>query len=68
MCVVLDCGRFDFILGVDYLRTLGPTMWDFVAMEMSFWLEGRRVLCWSVHSTDAAATEQHLAALSADAQ
>jgi len=67
-CVGLDLGCFDFILGVDYLRTLGPILWDFEAMTLSFWREGRRVLWQGVRSLDAAAPQQHLAALSADAQ
>jgi len=67
-CVGLDLGCFDFILGVDYLRTLGPILWDFEAMTLSFWREGRRVLWQGVRSLDAAAPQQHLAALSADTQ
>ena len=35
-CVALDLGGFDLILGVDYLRTLGPILWDFGAMTMAF--------------------------------
>ncbi|XP_066384555.1 uncharacterized protein [Miscanthus floridulus] len=67
-CVGLDLGCFDFILGVDYLRTLGPILWDFEAMMLSFWHEGRRVLWQGVRTTDAVVPQQHLAALSTDAQ
>ena len=44
-CVDLKLGCFDYILGVDYLRTLGAILWDFEAMTMAFWRDGRRV-CW----------------------
>ena len=43
MCVGIDLGCFDFILGVDFLRTLGPILWDFDALIMTFWRLGRRV-------------------------
>jgi len=43
-CVGLDLGCFDFILGVDFLRTLGPILWDFAAMTMAFWCGDRHVL------------------------
>jgi predicted aspartyl protease len=36
-CVGLDLDGFDFILGADYLKTLGPILWDFEAMTMAFW-------------------------------
>ena len=35
-CVGIDLGYFDFILGVDFLRTLGPILWDFDTMTMVF--------------------------------
>ena len=44
-CVGLNLGCFDCILGVDYLRTLGAILWDFEAMTMAFWRDGRRI-CW----------------------
>jgi hypothetical protein len=43
-CVGLDLGCFNFILDVDYLRTLGPIMWDLEAMTMAFTHKGRRIL------------------------
>jgi hypothetical protein len=42
-CVGIDLGYFDFILGVDFLQTLGPILWDFDTMSMVFWRMGRRV-------------------------
>jgi len=44
-CVGLNLGCFDCILGVDYLRTLGAILWDFEAMTMAFWRDGRHI-CW----------------------
>jgi hypothetical protein len=32
--VGIDLGCFDFILGVDFLRTLGPITWDFDAKQL----------------------------------
>lgn len=43
-CVGLDLGCFDFILDVDYLRTLSLILWDFMAMTMAFWRVGRRIV------------------------
>ena len=35
-CAGIDLGCFDLILGVDFLRTLGPILWDFDALTMTF--------------------------------
>ena len=35
-CVGLVLGYFNFILGVDFLGTLGPLTWDFKGLTMSF--------------------------------
>jgi hypothetical protein len=35
-CVGIDLGCFDFILGVNFLRTLGPITWDFDAWTLVF--------------------------------
>jgi hypothetical protein len=42
--IPLDC--YDVVLGVTFLRTLGPILWDFDALCMAFWRHGRRVR-WS---------------------
>jgi len=42
-CVGLALGCFDFILGVDFLGTLGPLTWDFEGLIVSFQRDGRRV-------------------------
>jgi len=40
--IPLDC--YDMVLGVAFLRTLGPVVWDFDALQMAFLRHGRRVL------------------------
>lgn len=40
-CVGLNLGGFDFILGFDFLRTLGPILWDCAALTMAFSRGGR---------------------------
>ena len=47
-CAGIDLGCFDFILGVDFLRTLGPILWDFNAMTIVYWRLGHRVQWESV--------------------
>ncbi|KAK1649425.1 hypothetical protein QYE76_067230 [Lolium multiflorum] len=42
-CAGIDLGCFDFILGVHFLRPLGPILWDFAALTMTFWRQGCRV-------------------------
>ena len=42
-CAGIDLGCFDFILGIDFLRTLGPILWDFDALTMTFWRLGRHI-------------------------
>jgi hypothetical protein len=43
MCASIDLGCFDFILGVDFLRTIGPILWDFDTLMMTFLHQGCRV-------------------------
>ena len=43
-CFGINLGGFDLILGVDYLRTLGPILWDFEDLCMAFTHGGRRIL------------------------
>jgi hypothetical protein len=42
-CAGIELGCFDFILGVDFLWTLGPILWDFDTLTMTFSRQGRRV-------------------------
>jgi hypothetical protein len=64
-CAGIDLGSFDFILGVDFLRTLGPIMWDLEAMTVSFLHWGTRVQWQGVHP---AAPQPHATVVSATDQ
>jgi hypothetical protein len=64
-CAGIDLGGFDFILGVDFLRTLGPILWDLDAMTVSFLHRGTRVQWQGVHP---AAPQSHAAVATATAQ
>jgi hypothetical protein len=46
--IPLDC--YDPVLGVSFLRTLGPILWDFEDICMAFWHGGKRVLWKGVDS------------------
>jgi hypothetical protein len=39
------------VLGVTFLRTMGPILWDFDDLCMAFWKEGRHVFKRSIGST-----------------
>jgi hypothetical protein len=43
-CVGIDLGCCDFILGVDFLRTLGPITWDFDTWSLVFRRDRRQVV------------------------
>lgn len=47
--IPLDC--YDVVLGVQYLRTLGPILWDFDDLCMAFTRHGRRILWKGIGST-----------------
>jgi hypothetical protein len=40
---ILPLDVLDIVLGVQWLRTLGPILWDFDNLTMSFWRDGHRV-------------------------
>jgi hypothetical protein len=42
---------FDIILGVQFLRTLGPILWDLANMSTAFWKNGYQVLWKGLNST-----------------
>jgi hypothetical protein len=53
-CVGINLGCYDFILGIDFLSTLGPILWDFDALSLIFWRAGgcrvqwtRRIRSWT---------------------
>ena len=43
-CFSISLGEFDLILGFDFLRTLGPVLWDCENLSMAFTRAGRRIL------------------------
>ena len=47
--IPLDC--YNMVLGVTWLRTLGPILWDFDNLCMAFNHHGQRVLCKGIGST-----------------
>jgi hypothetical protein len=46
-CIGINMGCFDFILGVDFLRTLGPITWDFDARTLAFQRDGWPVVWYT---------------------
>lgn len=43
-CYAISLGGYDIVLGVAFLRTLGPILWDFDELCVAFWRAGHRVL------------------------
>ncbi|XP_068649023.1 uncharacterized protein [Aristolochia californica] len=41
---VIPLAGFDMVLGIKWLKTLGPILWDFYALTMSFVLRGSQVI------------------------
>lgn len=42
--IVLPLGCCDLILGIQWLRSLGPILWDFDKLQMEFSVQGRKVV------------------------
>jgi len=40
-CYTIPLSCYDMVLGVSYLRTLGPILWDFDDLCMAFWHHGK---------------------------
>jgi hypothetical protein len=57
-CVSIDLGCYDFILGVDFLSTLGPILWDLDVLSLIFWREGGHRVQWTGIGSSGAATPQ----------
>jgi hypothetical protein len=45
-CFGLPLVGFDVVLGVQWLGSLGPILWNFSTLSMEFWRHGRTV-CWT---------------------
>ncbi|XP_044983533.1 uncharacterized protein LOC123450250 [Hordeum vulgare subsp. vulgare] len=67
-CAGIDLGCFDFILGVDFLRTLGPIVWDFHALTMTFWRLGRQIRWDGIGGATPAVPHLQLAAASSETE
>ncbi|XP_020200029.1 uncharacterized protein [Aegilops tauschii subsp. strangulata] len=67
-CAGIDLGCFDFILGIDFLRTLDPTLKDFDALTMTFWRLGCRVRWEGVGGASLATSQLQLAATTTEAE
>jgi hypothetical protein len=50
-CYVLPLDGFDVVLGVQWLHTLEPILWDFEKLTMTFWSQGRTLHWTSMGST-----------------
>jgi hypothetical protein len=50
---VIDLHGYELVLGCDWLRTLGPILWDFQRQTMAFWRDDHRVQ-WRGSTTSAA--------------
>uniref|UniRef100_A0A8I6YET5 Reverse transcriptase n=1 Tax=Hordeum vulgare subsp. vulgare TaxID=112509 RepID=A0A8I6YET5_HORVV len=57
-CVGIDLGCYDFILGIDFLSTLGPIHWDLDVLSLIFWREGGRRVQWTGIGGSGAVTPQ----------
>lgn len=44
MCYVLDLESYDMVLGMQWLESLGPILWDFSSHTMAFVRRGKHVL------------------------
>jgi hypothetical protein len=65
-CVGIDLGCFDFILGVDFLRTLGSITWDFDTRTLAFQRNGRPVVWHAAPGPDAPRPTTAVAAAAAE--
>jgi hypothetical protein len=47
---LIDLQGYDSVLGAQWLKTLGPILWDFASLHMSFTWQGRRVTLIGMNS------------------
>jgi len=47
-CYSIKLDGYDFVLGVNWLSSLGPIIWDFNNLTMKFWRNGRRIIWTSL--------------------
>uniref|UniRef100_A0ACD5X5F1 Uncharacterized protein n=1 Tax=Avena sativa TaxID=4498 RepID=A0ACD5X5F1_AVESA len=57
-CVGIDIGCYDFILGIDFLSTLGPILWDLDRAVPHLLARGGRRVKWTGIGGSGAATPQ----------
>jgi hypothetical protein len=67
-CVGLALGCFDFIIGVDFLGALGPLLWDFDGLTVSFQRGAQRITWQCVGAPGASTHQQRLPATATDHQ
>ncbi|XP_014660203.2 uncharacterized protein LOC106804166 [Setaria italica] len=51
-CYALALDGFDVVLGVHWLKTVGPITWDFDELTMAFQYKGRAILWHGIGGTD----------------
>lgn len=59
-CYSLPLEGFDLVLGIQWLQTLGPILWDFEALTMSFWHADRKVQWCGLGAPTTAAQTYHI--------
>lgn len=57
-CYVIPLVGYNVVLGVQWLRTLGPILWDFDKLTMSFWRDDHQV-AWHGHGGDSFPPQAH---------
>ncbi|WVZ49241.1 hypothetical protein U9M48_000615 [Paspalum notatum var. saurae] len=58
-CYVMDIGGYDLVLGVSFLGTLGPLLWDFAEQTLCFQSGDRRILWAGIDREPAGLLPQH---------
>jgi hypothetical protein len=54
---ILTLGGCDMVLGVQWLRTLGPIIWDFLQLTMQFSFLGKTIIWKGLNSADSTMEE-----------